>query len=249
MVYTGKLPVGKHNVSRIVAAADSLQMFDVAVGFKKVLTTLVKQQPPVQAGSGQTQAQTPTLNSEAQSPNPELSPPADAAHTSLDSMELKKEHSESENKDGEEPEPKRTRLEPSESTGENQQSSRLPVDVKNKEDMIELIFYNRDANFLNIRTFSRTNGIFCSAPSSDCSPKFLYVPVHVCPEPEAAASESEGNAATAELSDQHHTDLGERFPRLVKLLSDVPSVQQLLSQAAQRTLDGLDQEVEQVHLL
>ncbi|CAF92174.1 unnamed protein product, partial [Tetraodon nigroviridis] len=41
MVYTGKLPVGKHNVSRIVAAADSLQMFDVAVGFKKVLTTLV----------------------------------------------------------------------------------------------------------------------------------------------------------------------------------------------------------------
>lgn len=119
MVYTGKLPVGKHNVSRIVAAADSLQMFDVAVGFKKVLTTLVKQQPPVQAGSGQTQAQTPTLNSEAQTPNPEVSPPADAAHTSLDSTEVKKEHSESRHEDGEEPERKRTRLEPSESTGEN----------------------------------------------------------------------------------------------------------------------------------
>lgn len=123
MVYTGKLPVGKHNVSRIVAAADSLQMFDVAVGFKKVLTTLVKQQPPVQA-------QTPTLNSEAQSPILELSPPADAAHTSLDSTELKKGHSEHEQEDGEEPQRKRTCLESS--TGEIQQSSRRPVDAKNK---------------------------------------------------------------------------------------------------------------------
>lgn len=124
MIYTGKLPVGKHNVSRIVAAADSLQMFDVAVGFKKVLTTLVKQHPPSQVISGQTQAQaqTPTLNSEAQSPNPELSPPADAAHKSLDGTELKKEHSESEQEDREEPKCKRTRLEPSESTGENQDS-------------------------------------------------------------------------------------------------------------------------------
>lgn len=120
MVYTGKLPVGKHNVSRIVAAADSLQMFDVAVGFKKVLTTLVKWQPPIQADSGQTQAQTPTLNIQAQSPNPELSPAADAAQTSLDSTELKKEDIESEDKDGEEPERKRTCLEPSESTSKNQ---------------------------------------------------------------------------------------------------------------------------------
>uniref|UniRef100_A0A3B5M178 Zinc finger and BTB domain containing 39 n=1 Tax=Xiphophorus couchianus TaxID=32473 RepID=A0A3B5M178_9TELE len=43
MIYTGRLPLGKHNASRIVAAADSLQMFDVAVGFKKVLSTLVGQ--------------------------------------------------------------------------------------------------------------------------------------------------------------------------------------------------------------
>lgn len=76
---------------------------------------------------------------------------------------------------------------------------------------------------------------------------FLDVPVCVCPEPEAAVSESEGNAATTERPDQPHTDLGERFPRLMKLLSDVPSVQQLLSQAARRTLDGPDQQVEQVH--
>lgn len=159
MVYTGKLPVGKHNVSRIVAAADSLQMFDVAVGFKKVLTTLVKQQPPVQAASGQTQTPTPTLKSETQNPNPELSPPTGAAHTSFDSAELKKEQSESEHEDGEEHESKRTRLEPSESTGENQLSSQLPVDVKNIKDVIELMFYHRDANFFTIRTFSRTNGV------------------------------------------------------------------------------------------
>ncbi|XP_029907617.1 uncharacterized protein LOC115359339 isoform X1 [Myripristis murdjan] len=44
MVYTGRLPVGKHNVSRIVAAAESLQMFDVAVGFKNILSSLVS--PP-----------------------------------------------------------------------------------------------------------------------------------------------------------------------------------------------------------
>lgn len=48
MVYTGKLPLGKHNVSRIIAAADSLQMFDVAVGFKNILTCLVNQQPSSQ---------------------------------------------------------------------------------------------------------------------------------------------------------------------------------------------------------
>uniref|UniRef100_A0A3P9Q700 BTB domain-containing protein n=1 Tax=Poecilia reticulata TaxID=8081 RepID=A0A3P9Q700_POERE len=53
MVYTGRLPLGKHNASRIVAAADSLQMFDVAVGFKKVLTTLVGQKVPVPQTSGQ----------------------------------------------------------------------------------------------------------------------------------------------------------------------------------------------------
>ncbi|XP_008319194.1 zinc finger and BTB domain-containing protein 40 isoform X2 [Cynoglossus semilaevis] len=46
MVYTGKLPVGKHNVTRIVTAADSLQMVDIAVGFKDALNRLVSQQQP-----------------------------------------------------------------------------------------------------------------------------------------------------------------------------------------------------------
>lgn len=43
MVYTGKLPPGKHNFTRLIAAADSLQMFDVAVGCKKILNDLMKQ--------------------------------------------------------------------------------------------------------------------------------------------------------------------------------------------------------------
>ncbi|XP_026130959.1 zinc finger and BTB domain-containing protein 40 isoform X2 [Carassius auratus] len=42
MVYTGKLPPGKHNFTRLIAAADSLQMFDVAVGCKNILTDLMK---------------------------------------------------------------------------------------------------------------------------------------------------------------------------------------------------------------
>lgn len=41
MTYTGKLPVGKHNFSKIISLADSLQMFDVAVGCKNLLTNLV----------------------------------------------------------------------------------------------------------------------------------------------------------------------------------------------------------------
>ncbi|XP_015854761.2 zinc finger and BTB domain-containing protein 40 isoform X4 [Peromyscus maniculatus bairdii] len=41
MTYTGKLPMGKHNFSKIISLADSLQMFDVAVGCKNLLTNLV----------------------------------------------------------------------------------------------------------------------------------------------------------------------------------------------------------------
>nr|XP_045005362.1 zinc finger and BTB domain-containing protein 40 isoform X2 [Jaculus jaculus] len=41
MLYTGKLPVGKHNFSKIISLADSLQMFDVAVSCKNLLTSLV----------------------------------------------------------------------------------------------------------------------------------------------------------------------------------------------------------------
>ncbi|XP_003783861.1 zinc finger and BTB domain-containing protein 40 [Otolemur garnettii] len=41
MMYTGRLPVGKHNFSKIISLADSLQMFDVAVSCKNLLTSLV----------------------------------------------------------------------------------------------------------------------------------------------------------------------------------------------------------------
>ncbi|KAJ8412105.1 hypothetical protein AAFF_G00143720 [Aldrovandia affinis] len=45
MVYTGKLPPGKHNLTRVIGAADSLQMFDVAISCKNILTSLMKQPP------------------------------------------------------------------------------------------------------------------------------------------------------------------------------------------------------------
>uniref|UniRef100_A0A665TCA8 Zinc finger and BTB domain containing 40 n=1 Tax=Echeneis naucrates TaxID=173247 RepID=A0A665TCA8_ECHNA len=73
MVYTGKLPMGKHNVSRIIAAADNLQMFDVAIGFKNVLASLVKQQPRAPASVPVLSTQTSNLitTHKAQNVNPE----------------------------------------------------------------------------------------------------------------------------------------------------------------------------------
>ncbi|XP_057700977.1 zinc finger and BTB domain-containing protein 40 isoform X1 [Corythoichthys intestinalis] len=61
MVYTGKLPLGKHNVSRIIAAADNLQMFDVAVSFKTVLANVINQQTSGSTSSTQTQTLKPVL--------------------------------------------------------------------------------------------------------------------------------------------------------------------------------------------
>lgn len=118
MVYTGKLPIGKHNVGRIVAAADSLQMFDVAVGFKNVLTSLVNQQP--------LSAQTPSLTviNKAQSLNPE-GPASPSEHTPNSdkvesTVELKQEDCQSDSVDAEEPACKRTCVELSEPSGQFQ---------------------------------------------------------------------------------------------------------------------------------
>lgn len=122
MVYTGKLPLGKHNVSRIVAAADSLQMFDVAVGFKNVLTSLVNQQPPIQVLSPQ--SPTLTLINKANSPNPEgSSSPSEDQSTSVKTepvVELQKESCQGDSDDVEEPACKRTCVEVSESSGQIQ---------------------------------------------------------------------------------------------------------------------------------
>ncbi|XP_072465326.1 zinc finger and BTB domain-containing protein 40 [Notamacropus eugenii] len=48
MMYTGKLPVGKHNFSKIISLADSLQMFDIAVSCKNLLTSLMSCSGPSQ---------------------------------------------------------------------------------------------------------------------------------------------------------------------------------------------------------
>lgn len=119
MVYTGKLPLGKHNVSRIVAAADNLQMFDVAVGFKNVLTSLVNRQPPVQVLS----AQTPNLSAinKGQSMNPVGSASSGKDDSTSDKMEqnteLKTENSQGDGVDTDGPPCKRACVEPSETTG------------------------------------------------------------------------------------------------------------------------------------
>uniref|UniRef100_A0A8C5MUK5 Zinc finger and BTB domain containing 40 n=1 Tax=Leptobrachium leishanense TaxID=445787 RepID=A0A8C5MUK5_9ANUR len=41
MMYSGKLPPGKHNLTKIISVADSLQMFDVAVSCKNLLTEIM----------------------------------------------------------------------------------------------------------------------------------------------------------------------------------------------------------------
>lgn len=126
MVYTGKLPLGKHNVSRIVAAADSLQMFDVAVGFKNVLTSLVNQQTPVpQILSTKTTSL--TVINEAQSTNPEgsASPNEDDSTSDRTELlaELKEKDCQSDGEDAEEPPCKRSCVELSETSGQFQSLS------------------------------------------------------------------------------------------------------------------------------
>lgn len=41
MIYTGRLPLGKHNFTKVISVADSLQMFDVAVSCKALLRDLL----------------------------------------------------------------------------------------------------------------------------------------------------------------------------------------------------------------
>ncbi|XP_077167991.1 zinc finger and BTB domain-containing protein 40 [Paroedura picta] len=41
MIYTGRLPLGKHNFTKVISVADNLQMFDVAVSCKALLRDLL----------------------------------------------------------------------------------------------------------------------------------------------------------------------------------------------------------------
>ncbi|XP_069559355.1 zinc finger and BTB domain-containing protein 40 [Brachyistius frenatus] len=134
MVYTGKLPLGKHNVSRIVAAADSLQMFDVAVGFKNVLTSLVNQQSPAPVRS--TQTPNLTMINKAKGENPEGSASYGEDDCTSDMMEVRAEQKEDEcegdRDDTEEPACKRACVEPSDTSGtEEAKSSERAVEENN----------------------------------------------------------------------------------------------------------------------
>uniref|UniRef100_H3AI97 Zinc finger and BTB domain containing 40 n=1 Tax=Latimeria chalumnae TaxID=7897 RepID=H3AI97_LATCH len=51
MVYTGRLPPGKHNLTKVISIADSLQMFDVAVSCKNVLANLISRPPQCAVGT------------------------------------------------------------------------------------------------------------------------------------------------------------------------------------------------------
>ncbi|XP_004592336.2 zinc finger and BTB domain-containing protein 40 isoform X1 [Ochotona princeps] len=87
MMYTGKLPVGKHNFSKIISLADSLQMFDVAVSCKNLLTSLVScsvqgqvvrdvspsASEPSRKGSEKPQVEVPSSESAAEAPPLEVS--------------------------------------------------------------------------------------------------------------------------------------------------------------------------------
>lgn len=56
MMYSGKLPLGKHNFTKVISVADSLQMFDVAVSCKNLLRDLIScstQDPVVREVSSQ----------------------------------------------------------------------------------------------------------------------------------------------------------------------------------------------------
>ncbi|XP_036007348.1 zinc finger and BTB domain-containing protein 40 isoform X1 [Fundulus heteroclitus] len=119
MLYTGRLPLGKHNASRIVAAADSLQMFDVAVGFKKVLNSLVSQNAPLLDNSRKTTSQVETCKTRSE--NPEVSSSSNKDNSASEKMETT---ADPENKcchdkkqDPEEPVCKRSREELSDTLG------------------------------------------------------------------------------------------------------------------------------------
>ncbi|NWW10571.1 ZBT40 protein, partial [Oreocharis arfaki] len=45
-MYNGKLPLGKHNFTKVISVADSLQTFDVAVSCKNLLRDLISCSTP-----------------------------------------------------------------------------------------------------------------------------------------------------------------------------------------------------------
>ncbi|XP_043356050.1 zinc finger and BTB domain-containing protein 40 isoform X8 [Dermochelys coriacea] len=81
MVYTGKLPLGKHNFTKVISVADSLQMFDVAVSCKNLLSDLIScstQNQVVRDSSIQT-LDSSRNNTDANEPPQTENPPAEDA--------------------------------------------------------------------------------------------------------------------------------------------------------------------------
>ncbi|XP_074831873.1 zinc finger and BTB domain-containing protein 40 isoform X2 [Carettochelys insculpta] len=79
MLYTGKLPLGKHNFTKVISVADSLQMFDVAVSCKNLLSDLIScsTQDRVVRDSAMQTVDPPRRNTVAQEPPQTEKPPAE----------------------------------------------------------------------------------------------------------------------------------------------------------------------------
>ncbi|MEQ2226110.1 hypothetical protein ILYODFUR_024258 [Ilyodon furcidens] len=184
MLYTGRLPLGKHNASRIVAAADSLQMFDVAVGFKKVLTTLVSQKATLLNHPRQTTSQDEA--NKARSENPEGSASPNKDNSASEKMET---------------------------TAELQNK----CCHDNKQDAEELIFKRA-----------------CEELSHPLEPEKAKT---------AMSAVEENRTSVTELSGGPATQLLQHSSQVVELLGNMPSVLELLSQAAQSSLDEQDRQV------
>ncbi|XP_024124930.1 zinc finger and BTB domain-containing protein 40 isoform X2 [Oryzias melastigma] len=136
MLYTGKLPLGKYNVGRIVTAADNLQMFDVAVGFKSVLSTLVNQQNPVPTKPEQTTRLSESSKVQTESSEGSVTPSKDKPAAAVEEKEKEKEEEKKEEKedkgeeeeqrsctdDNEGPASKKARVDPVDLTGPDQTS-------------------------------------------------------------------------------------------------------------------------------
>ena len=86
MVYTGKLPPGKHNLNQIIAAATSLQMTDLALDCKNILTSLMKQ-PSTASTTALIITQLPTQKPQGQEADLLSSRKKVAAHLGKDDVE------------------------------------------------------------------------------------------------------------------------------------------------------------------
>uniref|UniRef100_A0A8C3PUF9 Zinc finger and BTB domain containing 40 n=1 Tax=Chrysolophus pictus TaxID=9089 RepID=A0A8C3PUF9_CHRPC len=86
MMYTGKLPTGKHNFTKVIFVSDSLQMFDVAVSCKTLLRDLIscstQDQVEVSAHTAESSGSSAEADNLSQSEKPAAEGKTDALHPS-----------------------------------------------------------------------------------------------------------------------------------------------------------------------